>query len=58
MTYIFYVDGIAHYEGTVRTSSRQEAIQKIKSGDYDDIKIVDDSPNVSTIEYLDVDGDE
>ena len=58
MSYIFYVSGIAHYEGTVRASSKQEAIQKIKSGDYDDIELVDDSPNVLTIDYLTIDEDE
>lgn len=49
MNYRFYADGACAYVGTVEADSKEEALKKIKNYDYDDIDLVEDELNVSSI---------
>ena len=58
MNYKFYAHGECTYVGTVEADSKEEAVRKIKDHDYDDVELVDDEMNVSSISECDLEADE
>ena len=57
MNYKFYAHGECTNVGTVEASSKEEALRKIKNYDYDDVELVDDEMNISSIDECDIEED-
>lgn len=58
MNYKFYANGKCTYVGNVEADSKEEALRKIKAHNYDDVELVDDEMNVSSISECDLEVEE